>query len=41
MAIAVIRTLYPDVTPEDAATVVMPHDDDWRPDVAIGEALRP
>jgi hypothetical protein len=29
-AILAIRTLYPDVTPEDAAAVVMPHDDDRR-----------
>jgi hypothetical protein len=26
VAIAVIRTLYPDVTPADAAAVVLPHD---------------
>jgi glycerol uptake facilitator-like aquaporin len=26
VAIAVIRTLYPDVTPAEAADVVMPHD---------------
>ncbi len=26
-AIAVVRVLYPDVTPDDAAQVVLPHDD--------------
>jgi glycerol uptake facilitator-like aquaporin len=29
-AVLVLRTLYPDVTPEDAATVLVPHQDDGR-----------
>jgi hypothetical protein len=33
-AFGLIRTLYPDVTPADAAEVVMPHRDD------IGEVVR-
>ena len=32
VAVAVIRTLYPDVTPAEAADVVVPHDDDGVPD---------
>lgn len=40
-AILAIRTLYPDLTPEDAAAVALPHDDDRRQsDATIGEALR-
>jgi arsenate reductase len=29
-AVLVLRTLYPDVTPEDAATVLLPHEQDGR-----------
>jgi arsenate reductase len=31
-AVLVLRALYPDVTPEDAATVLVPHRDDGRAD---------
>ena len=31
IALGVIRTLYPDVTPADAADVVVPHDGAPRP----------
>jgi len=29
-AVLVLRALYPDVTPEEAATVLVPHQDDGR-----------
>jgi arsenate reductase len=37
VAFVVVRTLYPDVTPGDAAQVVLPHPEAGRPDGAIGE----
>ncbi len=38
IAVAVIRVLYPDVTPKDAAVVVVPHD---APGRRSGESVRP
>jgi len=39
VAFVVVRTLYPDVTPADAAQVVLPHPEAGRPDGPIGEPV--
>jgi arsenate reductase len=39
-AVLVLRTLYPDVTPEDAATVLVPHQDGGRPDDVLVGTIR-
>jgi arsenate reductase len=41
-AVLILRTLYPDVTPADAATVLLPHEGDGRdPDQADGDLAAP
>ena len=39
VAFVVVRTLYPDVTPADAAQVLLPHPEAGRPDGAVGEPV--
>jgi len=39
VAFVVVRTLYPDVTPADAAQVVLPHPEAGRPGGAVGEPV--
>jgi hypothetical protein len=37
-AVIVLRTLYPDVTPQEAATVILPHPDGRAATVTTGQA---